>query len=168
MDYEFQLKLQAFLDGELSEAEASEVARRLARDQEAVALLAELRNTRQAFVGVEIGVKLPESREFFWSKIRREIEREQKLPPTPAQVPIFGLLRRLLVPASAVALLGIVLAVVVGRNASAQVGEMEMLSDDMGALTYRSQSDGITMVWLYNRSDSQFTDETASGSVSFE
>ena len=56
MDYDAQLKLQAFLDGELPEAEANEVANWLARDREAVALLAELRNTRKAMVGFEVGV----------------------------------------------------------------------------------------------------------------
>src|SRR6267378_6728212 len=75
MDYDAQLKLQAYLDGELPEAEAREVANWLARDREAAALHTELRNTRQALVGFEVGVELPESREFFWSKIRREIHR---------------------------------------------------------------------------------------------
>ena len=66
MDYEAQLKLQAHLDGELPEGEAREVTNWLARDREAVALYGELRNTRQALVGYEVGVALPESREFFW------------------------------------------------------------------------------------------------------
>ena len=52
MDYDAQLKLQAFLDGELPEAEASEVAKWLARDREAAALLEELRNTARRPGGV--------------------------------------------------------------------------------------------------------------------
>ena len=55
MDYDAQLKLQALLDGELPEAEASEVANWLARDREAAALLEELRNTREALAGFEAG-----------------------------------------------------------------------------------------------------------------
>ena len=50
MDYDKQLKLQAFLDEELSESEAREVASWLAQDQEATLLLAEMRNTRQALL----------------------------------------------------------------------------------------------------------------------
>jgi len=75
MDYNAQLKLQALLDGELPEAEASEVAKWLARDREAAALLEELRHTGAALKGAEMGVRLPESREFFWSKVQREIQR---------------------------------------------------------------------------------------------
>jgi len=81
MDHEKQLKLQAFLDEELSEAEAKEVASWLAKDQEATLLLAELRNTRQSMARFEAGVRLPESREFYWSKIEREIERLEPARP---------------------------------------------------------------------------------------
>src|SRR5438270_11040101 len=78
MDYDSQLKLQAYLDGELPEGEAREVANWLARDQEAVGLHAELRNTRKAMAGFEAGITLPASREFFWSKIEREIQRQDQ------------------------------------------------------------------------------------------
>jgi len=108
MDHEKQLKLQAFLDEELSEAEASEVASWLAKDQEATLLLGELRNTRQALARFEAGVRLPESREFYWSKIKREIERSAPAE-TPAQpVSLFTRLRRLLMPLGAIATLALV------------------------------------------------------------
>ena len=51
MDYKAQLKLQALLDGELPEGEASAVAQWVAQDREAEALLEELRNTRGALAG---------------------------------------------------------------------------------------------------------------------
>ena len=53
MDYETQLKLQAFLDGELPEQEARDVAALVARDSEATDLLTELRNTRKALADFE-------------------------------------------------------------------------------------------------------------------
>src|SRR5438045_9698739 len=81
MDHDKELKLQAFLDEELSENDAKEVASWLAQDQEATLLLAELRNTRQAMARFEAGIRLPESREFFWSKIEREIERLEPVAP---------------------------------------------------------------------------------------
>ena len=62
MKQELQLKLQAYLDGELPEGEAREVAGLLAQDAEARALLAELKNTRAALAGFEADIKLPESR----------------------------------------------------------------------------------------------------------
>ena len=84
IEYETQLKLQAFLDGELPEDEARTIAARVAQDPEATDLLAELRNTRQALSLFEEGPKLPESREFYWSKIQRAIE---QLEPAPAVAP---------------------------------------------------------------------------------
>ena len=53
MNYEAQLKLQSFLDGELSEGDAREVAAWVARDPQAAALLAELRHTRESVAGFE-------------------------------------------------------------------------------------------------------------------
>src|SRR5437667_753153 len=99
MNYDAQLKLQAYLDGELPEAEARAVANWLAQDREAVALFGELRNTRQALVGVEVGVTLPESREFFWSKIEREIRRQEQTQPLSPPVRFVTAWRRFLVPA---------------------------------------------------------------------
>jgi hypothetical protein len=100
MDLETQLKVQAYLDGELPEAESREIGNLVARDREALALHTELRNTRTALVGSEIGVELPESREFFWSKIQREIQRLEPSEPAPVPVPWFVRLRRLLAPAA--------------------------------------------------------------------
>ena len=86
MSEEQQLKLQAFLDGELSENDSREVAAWLARDADATALVGELRNTRQALAGFEPALKVPESREFYWSKIQREIQhREPETVPAPGR-----------------------------------------------------------------------------------
>src|SRR6266702_2258506 len=90
MDYDAQLKLQAYLDGELPEAEARAVATWLARDREAVALLAELRATRKALAGFEAGIRLPESGEFFWSKIQRAISALELAEPARELFPQVG------------------------------------------------------------------------------
>src|SRR6266513_3336151 len=79
MKQELQLKLQAYLDGELPDGEAREAAGLLAQDAEARALLAELKKTRAALAGFETDIKLPESREFYWSKIEREIQRQSPI-----------------------------------------------------------------------------------------
>src|SRR3954453_21440778 len=103
-----QLKLQAFFDGELPEKEGREVAAWLAKDADATGLLGELRNTRKALADHEPALKVPESREFYWSKIQRDIERLEPVA-APAKSPsLFVLLRGLLVPVGAVA--GVVLA----------------------------------------------------------
>jgi anti-sigma factor RsiW len=145
MDYDSQLKLQAYLDGELSEAEGREVANWLAKDQGAVALMGELRNTRKALTAFEAGTRLPESREFYWSKIEREIRR---LEPEPARErpSLVAAWRRFLVPAGAVAAL--VIAALVANIQVSQSSALEASSADPGAFTYRDYASGTTLVWL--------------------
>jgi anti-sigma factor RsiW len=163
MDYEAQLKLQGFLDGELSEAETREVANWLAQDREAVALLGELRNTRQAMVGLEIGVALPESREFFWSKIQREIERtESAAVPEPTAASWMATLRRFLAPATALAVLGIALIVAFKPSG---VFPMETALADPGAFTYHDYSAGATLVWLSYPAEDEEAPADEMGSV---
>src|SRR4051794_25606320 len=112
MDSEDQLKVQAFLDGELPEKEAREVASRLAQDAEATALLNELRNTRKAIKESEPRLQLPESREFYWSKIQRDIERQAPASAARERPSVHSLWRRILIPLSGLAL--VLLAVAVG------------------------------------------------------
>ncbi len=158
MDYDAQLKLQAFLDGELPEGEASDVARWVARDHEAAAMLEELRHTREALAGFETGIQLPESREFFWSKVQREIQRRETPAPEPARTPFFALLRRFLVPASALALVftATVMLIRPAGPAGGTAGtEIETALPDSGAFTYRDYSAGTTLVWLTYPADNE-------------
>jgi anti-sigma factor RsiW len=161
MDYEAQLKLQAYLDGELPDREAKEVADRLAQDREAGALLGELRATHQALIGFETGVALPESREFFWSKIQREIEQTQPEAPEPAAGGLGALLRRLLLPATAVAALA--LGVFVVLRPPAGISPETALADP-GAFTYHDYSAGTTLVWLSYPAEEELAQDDEMGS----
>jgi anti-sigma factor RsiW len=168
MDYDAQLKLQAFLDGELPKAKASEVANWVARDREAAALLEELRTTRKALTGFEAGIQLPESREFFWSKVEREIQRLEMPAPKPAPVPFFALWRRFLVPASAVALVfiaGVLLTRPTGPAGRTAAAEIETALADSGAFTYRDYSAGTTLVWLSYPADNEVAENDEMGTV---
>jgi len=153
MEYDAQLKLQAYLDGELPEAEAREVARWLAEDREAVGLLGELRNTRQALVGVEIGVTLPESREFFWSKIEREIRAQPQPEPASSGPSWLSAWRRFLVPAGAMAALA--LAVMFGLPGGAGVSAADTAFSDPGAFTYHDFDSKTTLVWFSYPADEE-------------
>jgi anti-sigma factor RsiW len=162
MTEEQQLKLQAFLDGELPEKDTHQVAAWLARDAEATALLGELRNTRHALADFEPALKVPESREFYWSKIQREIERS-----TPAAAPVksaslFTLFRRIVVPLAGVAVLvlGGIFAFheFTGGQRSVQVNA---LLGDAGAFTYRDEAQSMTVVWLSYPAENKFAENTS-------
>ena len=147
-----QLKLQAFLDGELPEAEMMEVAAWIARDADARAMHAELKNTRHALKTAEPNLRLPESREFFWSKIEREV---QKLEPVRESIPEISVLeriRRWLMPLSAAAVLVIAgLLTYQHEFGSTRPGhpvEEEMAMADSNNFTYHDYSSGMTLVWL--------------------
>jgi len=165
MDFETELKLQAYLDGELPETEAREIAKFLAQDQEAALLLGELKNTRQALKGSEIVVQLPESREFYWSKIEREIERLEKLQRVEQKRLFIFRLQRILVPVTGALAVAVFLGITLFGNSGTALGETELATEDMGAITFRSESEGMTTVWLYDRGDSELSDEPAPDSV---
>ena len=148
-----QLKLQALLDGELPEREAREILAWTQRDGAAAALLAELKNTRQALAKSEPHLSVSESREFYWSKIEREI---QRLEPRATGFSILARLRRRLLPASALATVVIAGMIahfnapqaVVENVADADATSVETTLANSDATTYRDANEGTTLVWF--------------------
>jgi anti-sigma factor RsiW len=165
MDNNAELKLQAYLDGELPESEAREVAKSLAQDQEAVLLLAELRNTRQALVGFEKGVTLPESREFFWSKVEREISRLEPAPRTVEKVSLLATWRRLLVPAGAVAALLTVVFIAIGPFGAGTSAQTDVVTDESGAFTYRDEAAQATLIWVTYPAENEVADSRSGSNL---
>ena len=161
MDDKAQLKLQAWLDGELPQSEAAEVAQWVAQDREAAALAEELRMTRGALAGFEAEVRLPESREFFWSKVEREIERLEQPGTSSTRESWLVRVRRFLVPASAVAAVltaGLMLTQWAGPPGGTATAATETTLADSGAFTYRDYSAGATLVWLAYPADKEVAD----------
>ncbi len=158
MDHDEQLKIQAYLDGELSETEAREVAIWLAQDQDAGVLLAELRNTRQGLAGYEQPVQLPESREFFWSKIEREILRQERPQPAAQPVPWWIAWRRVVMPVGGSAALVLAALIAGGLLGGSSRPEMETAATETGALTYRDDDGGTTLVWLSYPAENEFAE----------
>jgi|SRR5882724_13571754 len=148
MTEEQQLKLQAFLDGELPEDETREIISLITRDEEAKALHAELKNTRRAIKSSEANVRLPEPREFFWSKIEREIQKLEPVVESKPSVSFFDQLRRLLVPMSAAAVVVIAGFIAYQQMLPVHSTETEMAMADSSAFTYHDYSAGMTLVWL--------------------
>jgi len=150
MNEELQIKLQALLDGELPEAEAAAMINLIARDAEAAALHAELKNTRQALAKFERPLNVPEAREFYWSKIEREIERaEPRAEPAPRRHALFSFWRRAFAVAGGFAALAAALFIVTTPGKHPIGGaEMEVAMADVTSFTYRNYESGATLVWL--------------------
>jgi anti-sigma factor RsiW len=157
MKVELQLKLQAYLDGELPPGEAREVADWLARDADARALLGELQNTVGAVAGYESEIKLPEAREFYWSKIQREIRRLESSPTNPTSTSWFAAWRRVLLPVVSLAVV-VLAAVVLAPQLGLRLGssETEFALTDANAFTYRDYNSGTTLVWLPYEAENEF------------
>jgi anti-sigma factor RsiW len=157
MNLEQQLKLQALLDGELPEREAREILAWTQRDADAAALLAELKNTRQAMAKSEPHLRVPESRDFFWSKIEREIQRLEPQTTSAPKVSFFAAWRRFLLPASAIATL-VIAGMLAHFSVPKAVVESVADADDTPAVettlasaaatTYRDAGEGTTLVWF--------------------
>jgi len=154
MNQDLQLKLQAYLDGELPSGEAQAVRDLLATDAAARNLLVELTNARDVVVAHEATIKLPESREFHWSKIQREISRETKSVPA-AKFSFAAWLHRALVPAGATA--AVAIAIMLSLPQANGVGDTSNTSSDTATFTYHNYATGTTLVWLdYEAAENDF------------
>ena len=158
------LQLQAWVDGELPEGEARRLAESVRGDAEAEALVQELRLTKSFLAGNEAELRLPaaESRDFYWSKIERAIGQAEASPrpELPTAQPFGWLLawRRLLAPASGLALVAFfsVLSLSVYHqhqvdDRSLHLVEVENLSEHVGSISYKSQSENMFVVYVYNK-----------------
>ena len=150
------LQLQAWVDGELPEGEARRVAQQVETDPDARALVAELKMTKAFLAGNEPEYQLQESREFYWTKIQREIQGQEAAPTRPVHPAWIQTWRRFLVPASGLAL--ILFASVISLKFSGgfddglrHLAVGGVLDDRMDSMVYRSQSDNIFVVYVFNK-----------------
>jgi len=157
MNAEMELNLQAYLDGELSSFQARNLEKLLAQDKEAQLLLEELKMTKSFLAGNEMEVQVPESREFYWSKIHREIQRESKTQ-SRNRGGFFWNWRKYLYPVAgaATALFIALMAVQLAQHnkveaSTPQLAVVENLSDEIGSYSFRSQNENMFVVWVYNK-----------------
>jgi anti-sigma factor RsiW len=155
INHETELKLQACLDGELSSAEAHKISRFLDSDASARALYEELKATRALLNGNELELKLPVSREFYWSVIRREIERaEQAQPESPPETVSSSWWVRFLAPASVLAALAVFVAVSLRSPETSPPllafdgHEIETPLEETSSFSFGSETAGMTVVWV--------------------
>ena len=162
MDHEFERRLQAWVDGQLDPTEARAVAATVEKDAEARQLAQNLRSLSGLLQTHAPEPTVPESRDFYWSRIRNGIEQAdrgaERVDGWGSRQP--GLLRWLawLVPTGAAAFaavlflqpsnpypLGLTPAIPVPALTD---HEIETPSDEVSSLTFYASEDSMTVVWL--------------------
>lgn len=152
-------QLQAWIDGELNDADARQVEAWVNQDPEARQFCDELRGFSQLLRSHEPVRTVPETRDFYWSAIRRGIERQEaaenrkQAPGTPSAS------RRgsawwiaWILPAGAFALAALLFfGPAGGRRAPRQaIAGHKIESPDVGmtSVTFYSAQESMTVVWL--------------------
>ena len=161
------LQLQAWVDGELPDREARRIAEFVHTNPDAQQVVSELKMTKSFLTGNEPEMPLPEAREFYWSKIQREIERLEPAVAAghPAVVPWFAAWRRYLAPLSGLALIAFMSVLSLNlfhraeEDSLQHLVEVENLSEHVGSISYKSQSENMFIVYLYNKDQDTESDE---------
>jgi anti-sigma factor RsiW len=160
MNEEQLLQLQAWVDGELPEGEARRLARQIETDPEARALVEELKMTKAFLAGNEPEYAVPDSREFYWSQVKREIVRQAAASAQPADSrPAWTLgWRRFLAPVAGLALIAFLTVLslnIVERpkldESLQHLVEVENLDEHFSSIHFKSQEQNMFVVWLSNK-----------------
>lgn len=157
MTLEQQLKIQAYIDGELSRREAKKVEALIASDPEARRLFEELKFASTAIRENEPEIKMPLSRELFWNRIAQQINQSE-----PDPIPLLDYIKQIIrvafgrkywvpVTATIIAVIGIFLLKDVIKPIEDYLVVVETPSDDVGSYSFRAQSEKMFVVWIYNK-----------------
>ena len=171
MNEDMGIKLQAYLDGELSDGDRAAVEKLLAQDVDLRGLRQELMMVKGVLQESDPVVTVPVSREFYWSQIERRLERieVEHGRSTVGGSSWAAWLRRVLLPVTgtAVACLVLLLSLRDGSLPGVSIRslheETESPLEETSAVTFRSESEKVTVVWLYDKD--QASSETISDEV---
>jgi anti-sigma factor RsiW len=166
MNQNLELKLQAWLDGELSGAEARRINDEIAADAGASRLVEELKAVKGLLAGNELALTVPESRDFYWSKIEREIRNQARPQPAPTfRTPAWV---RWLSPLSGLAAFTCIILLAVKPTAAPTFDEISSTGEGVEAVTFHDQSADMTVVWLADSTQPQTQPQTQTPEVSPE
>ena len=150
--------INALVDGELKGVRRLLVERHLRGCALCAAEYRHLHHVREMLAANPPNAEMSDSPEFFWSKVEREIQRLEDPVQKPARESYLAMVRRFLVPASAVAavvIAGLMLNRSAGPSGLTVAAEIETALADAGAFTYRDYSAGTTLVWLSYPADKE-------------
>ncbi len=156
MNLKQQLEIQALVDGELAGTDAARVRMLVDQDRDSHELFEELSLVKGALIDGEPALAMPEPPDFYFSQIRRRIEAEERTEsPTGASGSrtLWTWLRGHLGTVAGTA----VVVAAIGLFAPAYLrpyvpGELTDSEGELSAMTYRSEKDSLTIVYLFDSS----------------
>lgn len=155
MNRDWETKIQAWVDGELPATEQESVAARVAQDPEAAVLVGQLRQLKSVLVETDPVRPVPDTREFYWSGIERRIlQLSRPIRAGSDRVPL-AMILRWFIPVGIAACIALILSgpLLRGWNVGSPLGftEIESPLEDVSSVTFRSESEKMTVVWVNSR-----------------
>jgi anti-sigma-K factor RskA len=156
MNDDAQLKLMAYVDGELPANEAAAIETQLKTDREAADLVVELRWAAEAISGNELELKVPESREFYWSKISRAIEFEEKQAQLADARPSDKWWYKILMPVAGMAAVALAFTFTLPTEQGDSAGEgvstvapvLEADPADVNVYEFYDERENMSVIWV--------------------
>jgi len=150
-------KVQAYLDGELTRSEAAKLEEGWLTTEAGNRLLEELRWTKDVLGENPPLQSVPETREFYWSRIERGIISAEATPPR-SNLLVMDFFRRWLAPASGAALVCLLVLLAIqlfefspAGTANGQLARVESPSDAMDSFSFENKAEKVFVIWLYER-----------------
>ena len=148
---EIELKIQALVDGELTEFEAGKLRDRIKNDIRLQILHERLTQMKDLISTHEMPRVLPESSDFYWSKISQEIEVGGSAAQSSAQSLVMKWVFRRLAPLLGIASVALLITLQ-GPNLP-DLGIIldynhELLTDEIDVMTFNSADDSMSVVWI--------------------
>ena len=150
---EIELKIQALVDGELTEFEAGKLRDRIKNDVRLQVLHERLMQMKDLISKHEMPRVLPESSDFYWAKIAQEIEVRGSTTQSAAHFLGMKWVFRRLAPLLGIASVALLitlqgpnlpdLGIVLDHN-----HELELLTDEIDVMTFNSADDSMSVVWI--------------------
>ena len=150
MNRESALKVQAYVDGELTGRDRSKIERLLQQEPSAQALVSELKSTQQLLAANQPEYSLPESKDFFWSKVASQIDRAPAGPAAPARWVAPSWLRWTIPAATCALVVSLFLLAKLPKTAplAPAAPEPEVALADQSGFAFNSETDGMSVVWV--------------------
>ncbi|HOW64656.1 MAG TPA: hypothetical protein P5186_12010 [Candidatus Paceibacterota bacterium] len=143
------LKWQALVDGELSPAEEASLRQRIEGDPEARQWTEELSRMRELLRAHEVERRLPVAGDFYWAQIESRLKSDPEGATSRATPGRTWVWWRWLAPAGAAGMLALLsLHPFQSPQPTVVADEIETQLTAANFFTFRSQSDGISVVWV--------------------